>query len=314
MCAFERSEKGMEYFMKKVRIFLLIILIITLLIILCAYLYKTSGKKNFEDLIQYKTSSVSDEKNLNKILRNLEFADFIIRVEKQFNDNKEQLYIYYDCTDENEIRQYNIDFHKMSLIEKNAVKLFALIDNLEQITFNFTISNMDYVREHHMASFDNKFDDTKYVYTRERIEKNYNQDVRNYIREPDEFMNYNIDLDIEKITIYCRDEIDYNAYNAIEIEDINVINNISENIKNKNFGVPDDGYNGMCNTWVDLNNGYIIGVYGEGYDGYCAIAKGNGKDIFKLKNTNMDQIVHKQLPEGLEKYIENLIKESRSLL
>ena len=299
--------------MKKVKIFLLIFLIVTLLISLFAYLCKSLRKeKNFADLIKYKTSSISDNNTLNKILDNLEFEDFMIRVEKQINDNNEQLYIYYDCTDEDNIRQYNIDFHKRSLIEKNAVILFALINNLEQITFNFTISNMNYVREHHMAIIDNKFDDTEYVYTREMIQKNYNQDVRNYIENPDKFMNYNIDLNIKKITIYCRDEVDFDVYNTIEIKDIEVINNISKYIGNNNFGIPDGAYNGICNTWVDLNNGYIIGVFGSGYNGYGAIVKGNGKDIFELKNTNMTHVLYKQLPEGLAEYVENLIKQFRS--
>ena len=302
--------------MKK-RIVIVSCIIVLIIIGVLFALYKINNHKTleFKDLIKFKTESVMNEKQLSKILDNLELGQYIINTEKESIDGKDKLTVYFDCTDENEIMNYYRTYHKLSPIEKNAVTLFALVNKLDEITMNFTVSNIQFAKEHHLGVIEDKYYATEYTYTREMIEEHYNQDVRNYIENPEEFMKYNIDLNVNEATIYYRDYNNpekFNEINVINIQEKNVINNIVNYIKEQNFNVPDGGYDGICNIWLDLNDGYIIGVYGEGYNNYGEIIKGNGKEIFESEKLEIPNYVYKNLPEGLSEYIEKYIAEHQS--
>lgn len=64
----------------------------------------------------------------------------------------------------------------------------------------------------------------------------------------------------------------------------------------------------------NLNNGYIIGIYGSDCNRYGDIIKGNGKEIFSKENPNeyiLLNSVHKLLPEGLTEYIEQIVESNK---
>lgn len=300
---------------KKIVIACCIIALIVAIVLVTVYKINNHKTLEFRDLIKFKTESIMNEKQLSKILDNLEMGQYIINTEKESLDGKENLRIYFDCTDENEILNYYRTYHKISPVEKNAVILFALVNNLDELTMNFTVSNIQFAKEHHMAIIEDKFDSTEITYTREMIEKNYNQDVRNFVDNPDEFMNYNIDLNVENITIYYKDYS--NPENSNEIKVINVnerekVEKIVQYFKEQKIETLDYGYNeSMIHAWVDFNNGFIIEIF-YGNDNYGAIIKGNGKEIFSSENPSIylnSNRVYKKLPQGLTEYAEKCIEE-----
>lgn len=301
--------------MRNVKFIVVIIFILFFLIILYTSLKKSfktdhmdNNKKEFKELVQYQANSIENEEKINEILRRLEFTDYNIKTEKEFNVDGETLVIYYDCIDEEKILDYYCNFHKTSLLEENSIVLFALINNLNEVRYVFEVSDIELANRHHLSTLP-----TEYIYTREIIEKHYNQDVRDYIEKPNEFMNYNIDLNVSNITIYYKEYSNLDEINVINVNEKEKIETIVQYIEKQNFGVPDGGYNGVCNIWLDLNNGFIIGVYGEGYDNYGSIIKGNGKEIFASENPDayiMSNSVHKLLPEGLTEYVEQIIENN----
>lgn len=301
--------------MKYFKLFICIILII--LIIALGYLAinkilnsKQKTEMSFSDLTKHKTNSINDTNNLNIILENLNFADNIVNVEKKVDDGKETLIIHYDCTNEEKILEYYRNYHKLFLTEKNSVILFSLIENLEEVSYIFNISNIDFAKEHHLPVRDNKFVVSTYDHTRDDINKRYNQDVRNFAKNPETFLQYNIDLNTDNMTLYYYDPfLGIYEYDKLEITNEEDITNILNYIKTQNFGLVEGHYDGMCTNWLDLNNGYIIGVFGGDYENYGAIIKGNGEDIFINENRDYE-IVYKTLPIELVEYVENIIKSN----
>lgn len=296
----------------KNKIFWTIICLLIVLILIQIH-YISLNSKNFRNLIKYKSDSIYNENKLKKILSKIEFDNYLINIKKEKKGSEEHITLFYDCSDEDEILNYYRNYHKISIVEKNAVILFSLINNLNEITFNFNVSNIEFAKEHHLPILNDKFDLTKYTYTREDIEKLYNQDVRNYITKPNTFMDYNIDLNVDSLTIYYRQDSNNDNYNIIHLSEQNKIETIVRFIKEHNFDVPDGGYNGVCNIWLDLNNGFIIGIYGHSYNNYGCIINGISKEVFTNGNINFEDslnIVYKLLPIGLTEYIENIIENN----
>lgn len=268
----------------------------------------------FGQLIQYKVESVKDEENLNELLKKLELGEYLIDIKEEFDGEKEYITLYYDCVDENKVKQYFKDCNKVNTLEKNNVILFALIDKLEKISYKFTISDLELASRYSLPTQSDGSLIIGYpTITRENIEIRYNQDVRNYAENPSEFMQYAIELNVSNITIYM---IDYESkekeVNTIEISDRTRINNITQYIKDQNFGVDTGSLNSICKTWVDLNNGYIIGLVGnfESQD-YGIIIKGSGNEIFEDAVVNPNETssyVYKTLPTGLSEYIKDIIE------
>lgn len=317
--------------MKKIVIFVLIVLIIGA----AAYVAYNNLNKDenisnqdivaadnnyFEELIQYKAESINNEENLNKIVKNIEFGEYLVNIEKTFEGEKEYITINYDCTDEEKVKQYFKECQDFKLLEKNNVILFALVDKLEKISYKFTISDLELVDKYSLPT---RSDGSLVIgypaLTRENIECYYNQDVRNYVENPTEFLKYKIDLNTDNVTIYKLEiNSEENNVTTIDIKDRKQINNIIKYIENENFGVNIGGLNSICTTWVDLNNGYIIGLLGtfQSQD-YGIIIKGNGQEIFKdeeafVKAKEMSSRVYKILPKGLTEYIEEVIQNSMS--
>lgn len=313
--------------MKKIIIFVLILLSILAIV----YISLSFGDKkeqisnqdiieeekiNFEGLIKYKIESVNNEENLNEILKNIEFGKYLVNIEKTFEGEKEYITICYDCVDEENVKQYFKDCHDLNLLEKNNVILFALVDKLEKVSYKFTISDLELADKYSLAT---RSDGSLVIgyptITRENIECYYNQDVRNYVENPTEFLKYEIDLNTDDITIYNLEiSSEGNNVTSIEIKDREQINSIIKYIENENFGVNTGGLNSICTTWVDLNNGYIIGLLGtfESQD-YGIIIKGNGKEIFEDAFVNTEEMssrAYKTLPKGLTEYIEEIIGNS----
>lgn len=306
--------------MKKVIIFILVILITTVGIYV---IYnnrekneESSNKKvsfleqdnNFEELIQYKAESINEDANLNELARKLELGEYLINIEKEFDGEKEYITLYYDCTDEEHVLEYFRNLSKQSILQKNSVSLFALINKLEKVSYDFDISDSKLADKYHLGVVppDYKFVKRTSSFTRAQIEENYNQDVRKYLENPEQFMKYDIDLNVSKITIYRKDD---RELKTIEVNDKSYVDSIVQCIKTQNFEVPDSFLNSYCQDWIDLNNGYIIEFYNT--DEYGGIIKGNGKEIFangQVDYKKMNHCGYKTLPKGLTQYINNIIK------
>ncbi|MCL2860724.1 MAG: hypothetical protein FWF46_09365, partial [Oscillospiraceae bacterium] len=263
---------------------------------------ESENAKYFKSLIQYKTNSINDTVNLDKILENTELSKYITKTEKGVEDGKEHLIIYYKGYENDKIGWfYN---HENFIIEKNAVVLFALINNLEKITY----FDLDTVGP-------NPSEDVGGNYNRETINAYYNQDVRNYINKPNEFLKYNINTNISHITIYVNEYINNSMQTKkIEVNDNQKTEQISDLIKSQNFGIADNLILGWTNIYVDLNNGYIIGLY-DSSDSLSAnlgiIVKGNGKEIFENGKGFGDAVtINKTLPEDFRAEIMDIINNS----
>lgn len=272
---------------------------------------KNEDVEEFKNLIQYKTESASYEKNLKELLKNMELGEYVVDIERNKEEN--DITIYYDCTDEENIREYFSDIHKVdTTLEKNFVTLFALVNNLQKVTFKFDISNSALAEQYNYTlPTTNEFMERVYSYTREEIENNYNQDVRSYVENPNEFMKYNIDLNSTNITIYTIEKD--NNVTTLNINDTTHINKIIQFIKTENFKHSEGGLSTTCSMWLDLNNGYIIGLVGEHQDkdwGY--IIKGDGKEILKdgyISEEEKNGYDNKILPTGIIKYVKEIIED-----
>lgn len=289
--------------MKKVIVIILVILVsVGVVYIASKRIFNTDRVKDFKELVKYQTNSVNDDKKVSKILQNLELDNYSVKVEKATNNTGETITIYYDCTDEEKVTEYYRNFHNYLLLEKNATILFALINNLNEVKYIFEISNIELANSHHLDT-----QPKEYIYTRENIERCYNRNVREYVDNPNDFMKYNIDLNIKNATIYYTDYYSEN----IEIKKLELnqeeINKIIEFIKKDNFSVAaNGGIDGMTRIWLDLNNGYIIGIY-DGETELGEIIKGNGKDIFEGEKIAKYNSVLKTLPKGLPEYVKQII-------
>lgn len=300
------------------KLFSILLLILMLIAVCIVGAKKTPDSTQYdsseiylENLMQYKMDSIKDTNALNKLLNTLELGEYLVDIEVTDKEH-EGITIYYDCTEEENVLNYYKNFNRLSILQKNSVTLFALINKLDKVSYNFNISDAEIAKKYHLgvSSDTNKFQEKNYSYTRKEIEQYYNQDVRRYVEDKSEFMKYNIDLNTNNITIYL---LDYNLkeYNILEItlNDKYHIENIIQYIDKENFSVPDAHLNGICKIWMDLNNGFIIGVYGV--DNYGVIIRGDGKDIFADGENKLSQIsnyVYKILPNGLEDYIEDIIE------
>lgn len=284
------------------------IIIVILILIVMTLLHNSHNKKElteiecFKQLIQYKTDSINDVKNLEKILNKTELGSYIVKTEKSVYNGKEQLNIYYDCIDENAVREYWINANKKYIMEKNSVILFSLINNLEKIVYRFSVSDEKLKNLSHISK------DIIMEYDRETINLQYNQDVRNYVSNPSEFLKYNIDLNTNKITIYkVKYTMENKEYDKFEIKP-EEIRKIKEFIENENFGINVEQIEGMIDILIDFHNGYSIGVYANSDIGI--IIKENAEDIIN-NNNNSNEIVYKTLPRGLMEYINLLVKKSK---
>lgn len=298
--------KNGEFIVKSKVIFIIAVIVFVILVIGVFISFKIFTKDKytsadavyFANLIQYKTDSINDSEKLNKILENTELGQYIVKTEKSSDGGKEHLTIYYKGWVQNDDERHWFYNHENSIVETNAVVLFALINNLEKLTY----FDLDTSKEYASMEYD-----------RETINLFYNQDVRNYINNPNEFLKYNIDTNISNITIYINEYTsDSIQTRKIEVNDNKKIGEIADLIKQQNFGIPDMLTLCSINTWIDLNNGYMIGVYCSDANNLGAIVKANGKDVFEgdgsIDNT---MIIDKTLPNGFKDYIMNIINNTK---
>ena len=257
----------------------------------------TEGK-SFEKLTQYKTESVSDNLNIDNILNNIELSQYISKVEKKSEFGKEQLTIYYDCTIEAEVKEYWKNANKNSVTEENSVILFSLIDKLDRIKYQFSVSNEELKKRFPYLS-----EDITREYDREEINLMYNQDVRNFANNPDEFLKYNMDLNTNQITIYKMDYFSEDSkYDKFELREEEV-NKIKEFIEEQNFGIDYEPIEGMIDIIIDFHNDYVIEIYADSNN--AIISKANIEDIINNVNNSTEQVC-KTIPSELREYVNSL--------
>lgn len=235
--------------------------------------------ESFKKLIQYRTESVYDDKKIDTI-DDLLWLCCWGRSQRVLEKRKQEL-------------NYR----------KNSVILFSLIGKLDRVTYIFNVSDNKLVEKYKYLSEKNfkEFD-------RESIDLKYNQDVRNYMDYPSEFLNYNIDTDFTNITIY---KLEYDGYatnlREIEVEEENKLADIKKIIDTYNFNISDYTTDGTIEILIDFNNGYVIGIYpGSIEEGL--IFKGTVEEYLDKENT-VKLYVPKVLPEGLKQYVFDIISE-----
>ncbi len=292
--------------MKKIIVIVLVVIVLGILIFVlksCS-LINRDDTLQFASLLRYKTNSIND-KNFEKILRKTDFNKYINKVDKTLNDEQECLIIYYSNNINSKNERQNFNNKKYNMMEKEAVLLFSLINDLEKIIFidnNQIQTKAPIEDESTIKSFPNE-------YNREEINYKYNQDVRNYIDSPGDFLRYNIDTDIEYITLHIyTDEIiedmSHNYEYKIEkkiIDNEDEIKTIKNFIETQNFEIPEYYTESTVDIVMDFNNGYVIKMF-SGDDRMASIQRGKW-------NENSGKEVIKLLPVGLKEYIVKLISE-----
>lgn len=125
-----------------------------------------SNKYNINTLLKFKTAYVGNNSNVVNLIDSLPFAN--LRKEVSLKTDSKPYGI-----------SANYDFSASSLsteaieatFKKNATVIFALIDNVDEINFNF-------------GSFGEK---PKHQYTRIQLQKNYGKDLREYAKDVNTF-------------------------------------------------------------------------------------------------------------------------------
>lgn len=103
---------------------------IPLFLIIAMLILSACSKKNEkEDLFSYKDSYVGDNSAMSDIVKRLQIADCFEKLELQTNERPYGMTVYYDVPT-------SLTEHKENLIY-NATYLFALVQNVDTVTFDF---------------------------------------------------------------------------------------------------------------------------------------------------------------------------------
>ncbi len=292
--------------LKRILFFLVIIVAICILIyIISQNLLKSKSNikaKSFEELVQFKTNSINDNAKVDSILENLELSKYITKVEKKSADEK--LIIYYNCNSEKDVKNYWTNVEKNSIIEKNSVILFSLITNLNIISYNFSGINPEIISNYPYVNGNNREEIIEC--TREEINNKYNQDVRNFNSNPKDFLKYNINMNFTEVTLYEVSHLSDNAKTKeVTISNKEQVERIKTIINDQNFGILDYPTDGMCSLLLDLNNGYVIGLY-DGNTTQGFIFKGTVEELLSNKEKYSLNTVSKTIPIELKQYIQEI--------
>lgn len=127
---------------------------------------KTPTGYNAETLLKYKTAYVGDNSKVVNLINNLPYAELRREVSLQTKSTPYGVTVNYD------LNGAAVDSQQMkTAFHDNAVIMFALIGNVDVITFNFESAVQP-------ASFQ---------YTRAEVQKGYDKDLREYSKDIDEF-------------------------------------------------------------------------------------------------------------------------------
>lgn len=122
----------------------------------------SSSIYNAESLYKYKTPYVGDNSKVVHLIDNLPYANFREKVSLQTQAIPYGVTVYYDFSNApKEPQQMEANF------QTNAVILFALIENVDEITFVTKGTGQP----------------PKYHYERSELQKNFAQDLRNYSKD-----------------------------------------------------------------------------------------------------------------------------------
>lgn len=132
-----------------------------------------------DNIIKYKSKYIGDNSNTGNLINSLPLADYGYVFE--IDDNK--LIVDYHMTD----WYLNDDLYVNKALIYNSVSLFALIDNLESITYNFSGSSYYVNRDDIENNYPNYFK----VFVDDKINKNnFNKYVENLMND-EEFIKNN---------------------------------------------------------------------------------------------------------------------------
>lgn len=132
------------------------------------------------ELYKYKSQYIGDASNVSNLLNTLPLGDFKKEILLITEDKPYGINVNYDFTNT------NIDLEEIkSLFHKNAIVMFVLIENLDNITFK-TIQNNEEV---------------KYQYSRNEIQKSFNDKLWEYSKDIKTFSSFikkQLNFEVEK--------------------------------------------------------------------------------------------------------------------
>ena len=131
-------------------------------------------KTGIDNLINYKSKYIGDNSNTSGLISNLPLSQYGYTIEIK---NETELYINYHITD----WYINEDYYLERSLVYNSVSIFALIDNVSKITFNFSGTTYNVTRDSVYSNFPNMD-----LITKDGINKdNFNLYLENEISRED---------------------------------------------------------------------------------------------------------------------------------
>ncbi|MFZ5643689.1 MAG: DUF4825 domain-containing protein [Bacillota bacterium] len=119
-----------------------------------------------QTLLKYKTAYVGDNSKVVNLINDLPYANLRREVSLQTDNTPYGITVNYDFSAAN-LGKQQIEW----TFRDNAVVMFALIDNVDVINFNVSVTN----------------DQLKYRYSRADVQKSFHRDLREYSKDTGEF-------------------------------------------------------------------------------------------------------------------------------
>lgn len=142
----------------------ILVIAVVIVILFTNYFSKgrTTDNNNTLDLIKYKSAYVGDNSNIINLLGDLPLGNYRNEVSLETSTKPYGISVKYDLS----VSSLSIEAIEATF-EKNATMIFALIDNVEQISFIYDPVN----------------DEPDYVSDRAQIQKSYVNDLRSYTND-----------------------------------------------------------------------------------------------------------------------------------
>lgn len=182
-----------------------------------------SNEYNAEVLLKYKNKYVGNASNVSNLIHNLPYADLYKGISLKTEKPPYGININYNLI------STDVDTGKIeNILLNNAVIMFALIDNVDIINFNLKIDN----------------NEKNYQYTREKIQKRFDKDLREYAKDISSFeiLLSSLNTKEEKTYIY-NNEKSINVSSSSEkyssAEAIQVVEQLGQKLKFVNKLIPE---------------------------------------------------------------------------
>lgn len=177
-----------QFYTKTIRV--AIISVVVILLILSIFLIgkvvkieENSYEFDFSDLVSYQTLYIGDFDSVKRIARKLSLGNFIYSMETRPDNEVNCIRIKYGTywIDKEKTKVYDTFImmkkeEKEKILQKNALALLALVDNVDKVVFEVRDLNKD----QDMILYEKEYD-------REQLQEKYGMDLRKYKEYPEQF-------------------------------------------------------------------------------------------------------------------------------